>query len=39
MATRKAVLRIRIRLWIHRIHMFLALLDPDPDLFVRSFYH
>jgi hypothetical protein len=24
----KAVLRIRIR--IHRIHMFLGLLDPDP---------
>jgi hypothetical protein len=28
------VLRIRIR--IHRIHMFLGLLDPDPDPFVRG---
>ncbi len=30
----KAVLRIRIR--IHRIHMFLGLLDPDLDPFVRG---
>jgi hypothetical protein len=30
----KAVLRIRIR--IHRIHMFLGLLDPDPDPLVRG---
>ncbi len=29
----KPVLRIRIR--IHRIHMFLGLLDPDPDPLVR----
>ena len=29
-----AVLRIRIR--IHRIHMFLGLLDPDPDPLVRG---
>jgi hypothetical protein len=28
----KAVLRIRI----HRIHMFLGLLDPDPDPLVRG---
>jgi hypothetical protein len=28
----QAVLRIRI----HRIHMFLGLLDPDPDLSVRG---
>ncbi len=30
----KRVLRIRIRILIqiHRIHMFLGLLDPDPDL-------
>ncbi len=29
----KPVLRIRIRIWIriHRIHMFLGLLDPDPS--------
>ncbi len=26
------VLRIRIRIWIHRIHMFLGLLDPDPSI-------
>jgi hypothetical protein len=26
----KAVLRIRIHTLIHRIHMFLGLLDPDP---------
>ncbi len=28
-----AVLRIRIRIWtqIPRIHVFLGLLDPDPD--------
>ncbi len=31
---RKPVLRIRIR--IHRIHMFLGLLDPDPDPLVRG---
>jgi len=30
----KAVLRIRIR--IHRVHMFLGLLDPDPDLLVEG---
>jgi hypothetical protein len=29
-----AVLRIRIR--IHRIHVFLGLLDPDPDPLVRG---
>ncbi len=29
-----AVFRIRIR--IHRIHMFFGLLDPDPDLLVRG---
>ncbi len=29
-----AVLLIRIR--IHRIHMFLGLLDPDPDPLVRG---
>jgi hypothetical protein len=29
-----AVLRIRIR--IHRIHMFWGLLDPDPDPLVRG---
>ncbi len=27
----QAVLRIRIRILIHRIHMFLGLPDPDPD--------
>ncbi len=27
-----AVLRIRIRIRIHRIHMFLGLLDPDPQV-------
>jgi hypothetical protein len=33
-----AVLRIRIRMWIriHRIHVFLGLLDPDPDPLVRG---
>jgi hypothetical protein len=35
----KAVLRIRIRIRIrnriHRIHMFLGLLDPDPEPLVR----
>jgi hypothetical protein len=31
----KSVLRIRIRIRNHRIHMFLGLLDPDPDLLVR----
>jgi hypothetical protein len=30
----RAVLRIRIR--IHRIHIFLGLLDPDPDPLVRG---
>jgi hypothetical protein len=30
----KSMLRIRIR--IHRIHMFLGLLDPDPDPLVRG---
>jgi hypothetical protein len=32
------VLRIRIRIWfwIHRIHMFLGLLAPDPDPLVRG---
>ncbi len=29
-----AVFRIRLR--IHRIHMFLGLLDPDPDPSVRG---
>jgi hypothetical protein len=29
-SSKKAVLRIRIRIRIHRIHMFLGLLDPDP---------
>ncbi len=28
----QAVLRIRIRIQIHRIHMFLGLLDPDPSV-------
>jgi hypothetical protein len=32
--TRKAMLRIWIR--IRRIHMFLGLLDPDPDPLVRG---
>ncbi len=27
-----AVLRIGIRIWIHRSHVFLGLMDPDPDL-------
>jgi hypothetical protein len=31
-ANKKPVLRIRI----HRIHMFLGLLDPDPDPSVRG---
>ncbi len=26
----------RIRIRTHRIHMFLGLLDPDPDLLVRG---
>jgi hypothetical protein len=26
----------RIRIWIHRIHMFLGLLDPNPDSLVRG---
>jgi hypothetical protein len=30
------VLRIRIRIRIHRIHMFLGLLDPDLDPLVRG---
>jgi hypothetical protein len=29
-------IRIRIRIQIHWIHMFLGLLDPDPDPLVRS---
>jgi hypothetical protein len=33
---RGPVLLIRIRLRIHRIHMFLGLLDPDPDTQVRG---
>jgi hypothetical protein len=33
---RKAVFRIRIRIRIHQIHMFLGLMDPDPDLLVRG---
>jgi hypothetical protein len=32
----KAVLRIGIRIRIHRIHMFLGLQDPDPDPLVRG---
>jgi hypothetical protein len=28
----QAVLRIQIRFRIHRIHMFLGLLDPDPSI-------
>jgi hypothetical protein len=31
-----AVLRIRIQIRIHRIHVFLGLLDPDPDPLVRG---
>jgi hypothetical protein len=33
-----AVLRMRIRIWIriHRIHVFLGLLDPDRDPLVRG---
>ncbi len=31
-----SVLRIQIRIRIHRIHMFLGLLDPDPDPLVRG---
>jgi hypothetical protein len=31
-----AVLRIQILRLIHRIRMFLSLLDPDPDLLVRG---
>ncbi len=31
-----AVLRIQIRIWVPRIHMFLGLLDPDPDPLVRG---
>jgi hypothetical protein len=31
-----AVLRIRIRIQIHRIHVFLGLLDPNPDPLVRG---
>ena len=30
------VLWIRIRIRIHRIHMFLVLLDPDPESLVRG---
>jgi hypothetical protein len=29
-----SALRIRIRIRIHRIHLFLGLLDSDPDLLV-----
>jgi hypothetical protein len=30
-------IRIRIhRIWIHRIHVFLGILDPDPDQLVRG---
>jgi hypothetical protein len=32
--TPEPLLRIRIR--VHRIHVFLGLLDPDPDPFVRG---
>jgi hypothetical protein len=31
-----SVLRIRIRIRIHRIRKFLGLLDPDPDPLVRG---
>ncbi len=31
-----AVLQIRSRIQIHRIHMFLGLLDPDPGSLVRG---
>jgi hypothetical protein len=31
-----AVLRIRIRIQIPQIHVFLGLLDPDPDPLVRG---
>jgi hypothetical protein len=27
---------LRIRIWIHRIHVFLSLQDPDPDPLVRG---
>jgi hypothetical protein len=30
------MLRIRIWIQIHRIHVFLGLLDPDPDPLVRG---
>jgi hypothetical protein len=30
------VLRIRIRIRIHRIHMFLGLLDPDPSIIMQK---
>ncbi len=30
------MLRIQIRIRIRRIHMFLGLLDPDPDALVRG---
>ncbi len=30
------VLWIRIWIWIHRLHMFLCLLDPDPEPLVRD---
>ncbi len=32
----QAVLRIRIRIWIRRIRMFLGLLDPDPSSLVKG---
>jgi hypothetical protein len=31
-----AVLRIRIRIRVHWIHVFFGLLDPDPDPLVRG---
>ena len=33
---KKSVLRIRIWIWIRRIHMFLGLSDPDLDPLVRG---
>ncbi len=35
-ASSNAVLRIRIRVRNHRIHVFLCLLDPDPAPLVRG---
>ncbi len=38
--TEKLVCKLELRIWvqirIHRIHMFLGLLDPDPDPLVRG---